>query len=207
VKLTLIGDGHGGYSTVPFQETNNAISTTTTTLSTEDLSNAILTAMNRERDSFFGFNGVSVPPLVWNPELAAAAKTWAEHLATLPVIDQSNGHSTANGAGNFYGETVATIDQTGGPPATTIPVDLVNSLVGAWINEKRNYHGEVLTNENLYSFGHYTQMMWKTTTSVGCATAIGSGHSILVCQYFPPGNVYGKTPLEGGLPSYLHEVG
>lgn len=44
--------------------------------------------------------------------------------------------------------------------------------------------------------GHATQLLWKSTTKVGCATALGScsdgQHKVFVCQYSPPGNYQGR---------------
>ncbi len=52
----------------------------------------------------------------------------------------------------------------------------------------------VLTKENWYPTGHYTQMVWWDTKDVDCATVIGGGSSIqaLVCRYSPPGNYVGQ---------------
>jgi len=38
------------------------------------------------------------------------------------------------------------------------------------------------------STGHYTQIVWRSTTAIGC----GTSGSLLVCQYGPPGNHRGK---------------
>jgi len=40
--------------------------------------------------------------------------------------------------------------------------------------------------------GHYTQMIWRNTTEVGCAVAERDDRQILVCRYSPPGNVRGE---------------
>ena len=66
-----------------------------------------------------------------------------------------------------------------------------------WVDEKKNWHGGVLTPENWSTTGYYTQMVWKDTKQVGCATASGNGHpfSILVCRYSPAGNFMGQAPF------------
>ena len=35
---------------------------------------------------------------------------------------------------------------------------------------------------------HYTQMVWPTTTHVGCAVHQGKTDEFLICRYSPPGN-------------------
>jgi hypothetical protein len=40
--------------------------------------------------------------------------------------------------------------------------------------------------------GHYSQIVWKTTTKVGCGFAESNGSDVLVCDYAPPGNVMGE---------------
>lgn len=39
--------------------------------------------------------------------------------------------------------------------------------------------------------GHYTQMIWPETREVGCATAVNRRKEVLVCRYWPAGNVIG----------------
>jgi hypothetical protein len=48
---------------------------------------------------------------------------------------------------------------------------------------------------NWADVGHYTQMVWRTTTAVGGARATGGGNDVLVCRYSPPGNVIGEPVL------------
>ena len=139
---------------------------------------SILAVHNSERAA------VGVPALVWNDKLAAGAKAWAEHLATTGEF----AHSTCCGAFRDYGENIAGYNTD------------VAQGVQLWIDEKNHYNGGPLPPDTPGSgpqaIGHYTQMVWRTTTSVGCGTASGSGHpfSILVCQYSPPGNIFGQKP-------------
>jgi hypothetical protein len=39
------------------------------------------------------------------------------------------------------------------------------------------------------STGHFTQLVWRATTELGCARAQCGGIDVVVCQYDPPGNV------------------
>lgn len=41
--------------------------------------------------------------------------------------------------------------------------------------------------------GHFTQLVWKSTTEVGCGISISRDSKIYaVSQYTPPGNVQGR---------------
>ena len=42
--------------------------------------------------------------------------------------------------------------------------------------------------------GHFTQMVWRQTRSLGCAKGKCPGQSLWVCQYDPPGNMMGAFP-------------
>ena len=43
--------------------------------------------------------------------------------------------------------------------------------------------------------GHYTQVVWASTTEVGCAMAVcPDSAQIWTCQYRPAGNVVGQKP-------------
>ena len=39
---------------------------------------------------------------------------------------------------------------------------------------------------------HYTQVIWPTTTDVGCGKARGGGFEWFVCRYSPGGNKDGR---------------
>jgi hypothetical protein len=39
--------------------------------------------------------------------------------------------------------------------------------------------------------GHFTQLVWKDTTNLGCGLNTRCGMAIYVCQYAPAGNVMG----------------
>ncbi|MGB6529614.1 MAG: CAP domain-containing protein [Candidatus Nitrosopolaris sp.] len=148
---------------------------------TADLATSILAVHNSARAN------VTVPPLVWNVTLAAGAKAWAEHLAATGKFEHSSGYMP-----RFeYGESIASRGQT-----TTVPLAQMQQ---GWIFEKNNYHGGPINETNAGLISHYTMMVWRTTTSIGCGTASGGGRDILVCRYSPGpthggGNTFGQKP-------------
>jgi hypothetical protein len=139
----------------------------------------MLAIHNRERAL------VGSPPLTYNNSLAAKAQTWADHLATTGVL----AHSTCCGVFRDYGETAAW-----NPGAEGNATAMAIGAADAWRSEVSHYHGGPfdLAPQNSYEtmYGHYTQMVWKGTTQIGC----GYAGAYTVCQYLPPGNIVGQLP-------------
>jgi hypothetical protein len=68
---------------------------------------------------------------------------------------------------------------------TGFPVqDLCKLAVNAWMAEKKDYKIK-----SFFDTGHYTQVVWKETTQVGCGAAIADARFYLTCAYYPRGNV------------------
>jgi len=108
------------------------------------------------------------PPLVWDATLAKAAQAWAGagHMD----------HSKALGAFKTYGENIH----------MSCPKDTPVTACKWWHDEISKYHGG-----NSFNAAHYTQMVWKSTTKVGCGKGPAScGGDLWVCQYLPMGNQY-----------------
>jgi pathogenesis-related protein 1 len=128
-------------------------------------------------------SNVGVSPLVWSKSLAGYAQSWADHLASTSCRmehrphfgkwKQKYGENLFTGTAGYYG---------------------VEDAARAWEREKSLYHGEPLNSSNWYPSGHYTQLIWKNTSQIGCAKAECRGSVIVVCNYDPPGNVMGQKP-------------
>ena len=129
---------------------------------------------------------VRIAPLRWSAELAAFAQEWVDHLAgtvcTLKHRPRSGRWLQKYGENLFMG-TAGYYD--------------VGSAVKSWEEEKRDYQGgPIALDSHFYKIGHYTQMIWRRTTSVGCAKAQCRGQIIVACNYDPPGNMIGRRPFD-----------
>ena len=157
--------------------------------------NAILNMHNQERTA------VGVPAVTWSDSLARDAQSWANRVVSLNLrwdlcgsdFNQCPPHVPRDQA-NGQGENLAW--------GYNYPL---TSLAQGWANEKRNYAPGTPIASNLgfpNVYGHYTQMVWQSTTQIGCGTAkqtIGANTwDLLVCRYSPGGNWIGQVPYNPG---------
>jgi uncharacterized protein YkwD len=118
---------------------------------------------------------IGVPPLVWSDEAARVAQTWANTLLATGDFAHSGDRQ--------YGENL--YEATGFSPTP-------DHVVKAWAAEARNY--EYQSNTCSSMCGHYTQLIWKATTMVGCGVAKDAKRELWVCDYTPFGNIFGERP-------------
>ncbi|KAL1745158.1 CAP domain-containing protein [Schizophyllum fasciatum] len=117
-------------------------------------------------------------PLVWNQTLANSAASWANQCNFAHSNSGQNLAATFNSVPNV---------------ANNIP-----SAVNQWNNERSQYNRTTFAGA-----GHWTQVVWKSTKTVGCAAhscppgTLGTKSTdpwktlwYYVCNYSPPGNVY-----------------
>jgi uncharacterized protein YkwD len=109
-------------------------------------------------------------PLTWSPRLASAAQAWANSLRAQGC---KFGHS-----GGKYGENLAA--GTSG----TLDGEAVTAM---WYDEHKQY--SFRNGGFSMDTGHFTQVVWRGTTQMGCATTSCNNMDIWVCEYDPPGNV------------------
>ncbi|HWO21420.1 MAG TPA: CAP domain-containing protein [Kofleriaceae bacterium] len=133
-----------------------------------------------------------LPPLVWDPTLAATAAAWVamcrDQQAPTGLIDHNPNRSV--GQPYYVGENV--YGTTALPSSST-----AQQAVNSWASEAVNYNYATNTCAAGSVCGHYTQIVWRSTTKIGCA--LGDCPSLryrtsLVCDYGPGGNISGQRP-------------
>ena len=133
-----------------------------------------------DRHNFYR-SQVGVPALKWSDRLASNAQGWANSLAARG--GKTLQHSSGSGEGeNLWMGSAGYFSQ--------------QTMVDGWGGEKKYYKPGVFPNVsttgNWSDVGHYTQIVWRNTTEVGCAVATAGGNDILVCRYSSPGNYMGQ---------------
>jgi hypothetical protein len=133
---------------------------------------------------------VPLPPLVWDPALAATAAAWVAKCTDTQAPTGLIDHNANRSVGHPYyvGENV--YGSSGLPSSST-----AQQAVNLWAAERANYN--YATNTCNGVCGHYTQIVWRNTVKVGCA--IGDCPNLkyrtsLVCDYGPGGNYVGQRP-------------
>jgi hypothetical protein len=144
-----------------------------------DFNQRLLAAQNAERAA------IGVAPLSWNDQLASDARAWAWELARSGRFEHSPDQPGKAPEGeNLWART----------PRAFSP----EAMVHLWAAEKHDYRPGVFPNNSrsgdVENVGHYTQLIWRSTQQVGCATAVGPNEEVLVCRYSQAGNVYGERP-------------
>lgn len=144
-----------------------------------DFNSRLLAAHNVERAS------LGVPMLGWDPSLAADARLWADELASTGRFE----HSADEPGKPLQGENL-----WAGTPRAFSP----EAMVASWKAERADYRPGIFPNNSrsgdVENVGHYTQLIWRNSRRVGCASAVGRNEEFLVCRYSEAGNITGQRP-------------
>lgn len=127
-------------------------------------------------------------PLVWDEALAMDAARYAQEMAATGLFR----HSPKSARSSQQGENLWM-----GPHGL---YDYA-VMVRAFLEEKKLFRAEAKlphfsTTGSWRDVGHYTQIIWRDTTHMGCALAEAPDNDFLVCRYTPPGNAFGRNPLD-----------
>jgi uncharacterized protein YkwD len=149
-----------------------------TTAARPDFSQRVLASHNQERVR------LGLRPLTWSPVLAVHALTWAAEMARSGrFVHSTNDSRPGEGESMFRHITKA-----------YTPEQMVGTFLAERPNFKPGIFPDIARDGNWMRAGHYSQVIWPTTTELGCAVAVGGGLDYFVCRYSPPGNVR-KQPV------------
>uniref|UniRef100_A0A671KCA0 Im:7150988 n=1 Tax=Sinocyclocheilus anshuiensis TaxID=1608454 RepID=A0A671KCA0_9TELE len=110
------------------------------------------------------------PELTYSDKLCSAAQKWADHLLSI----RSLGHSDTQNGENvlFYSFSV---------------YDEIYEAVDSWYSEIKDYNFSSPGFQS--STGHFTQVVWKSSTELGVGLATDGNTVFVVGQYKPAGNI------------------
>ncbi|MFC7537743.1 CAP domain-containing protein [Sphingomonas sp. GCM10030256] len=135
----------------------------------------ILAAHNRERAR------MGAAPLAWDERLAASAAAYGPMLEQMGALRHSPRTMRPGQSENLWM----------GSRGYYSP----EQMVGTWLAERTHMRPGIFPavsrTGRWEDIGHYTQVVWPTTTHVGCAVYSAAANDFLVCRYSPKGNVDG----------------
>nr|ACJ62553.1 pathogenesis-related maize seed protein [Zea mays subsp. parviglumis] len=122
---------------------------------------------------------VGVGPAIWSTKLQQFAEKYAAQRASDCRLQHSGGP---------YGENIF----WGSAGFDWKAADAVRS----WVDEKQWYKYATNSCAAGKVCGHYTQVVWRATTSIGCARVVCRDNRgvFIICNYEPRGNIAGMKP-------------
>lgn len=148
---------------------------------------AITTAHNKLRAAV----GVT-EKLNYSRVLAASAQAWADNLKRNHHCQMHHSKPGGKYGENLYWGSALSWSNGVNELQKLSPLQVVDD----WGSEKLDYDYANNSCAPGKICGHYTQIVWRSTTSVGCGMAVceDTQEQVWACHYQPAGNWLGKKP-------------
>lgn len=131
---------------------------------------------------------IGVAPLRWSSALADSAGRWADHLAT---VEGCRLVHSGPGENLYWASPVQFSDGRREPQSIRAA-----QVAQVWAGERRHYDVERHVCDPGRVCGHFTQMVWHATETLGCAYRLCADQGqVWVCHYRPAGNLIGQRPF------------
>jgi len=118
----------------------------------------------------------SAGPLTWSEECAEHARKWVQHLVEIDTLAHDNESGMGENCGYFQSSNVSSKSDS----------EWAINVSNMWYGEIEKYDFDKSGYQS--QTGHFTQMIWKSTTKMGCAIAKKGTKVYIVANYYPPGN-------------------
>lgn len=146
-------------------------------------------------------SAANMKQLTWNDELANIAQCYANKCLFKHMRCQ-----LSDDRGTF-GQNIYEGFEYGKPDENSMSEDYT-TFVQKWYDEEPRFDPNNIDEYQFdYNSGHFSQVIWANTESVGCGSAVWRNDSInfwqvtYYCNYSPAGNVQGGSVYEQGDPA------
>jgi len=144
---------------------------------TEGLTTAQRDSVLKAHNDFRALKGLA--PLTYNVD----AETFAQNYVDTGACPMDHSGSDTYGENLYW---------SGGIATSLVPA------INSWHSEEPDWSCQNNNCKSGAMCGHYTQVMWNNTQSVGCGlrtTCTGQYDTMISCNYYPPGNYVGQRPF------------